>query len=190
MAHHLTRKNANKLAHKIYDEADEQATAMELANAILSSGKRGPNPPISISGADSNITHSRPLVESKESIIFNAAIRLKEAESLFSGHLGECWTALIDSYNKMTQDCSLKDEQTCQYLHNLLHKDATRFCGNAVQPYAAKFQMTADMISAQYNSPVRQNQILDYLKILSVDTFVETRLVEWAALVKVYAEVV
>lgn len=46
------------------------------------------------------------------------------------------------------------------------------------------------MLSAQYNSPVRQTHILDYLESLSVDSFVASGLCELGALAKVYSKIV
>lgn len=65
--------------------------------------------------------------------------------------------------------------------------DAAQFFANALEPYAATFPIAADMLSAKYNSPVRQNQIFNYLDSLSVETLVENGLEEWTTLAKMYA---
>lgn len=97
---------------------------------------------------------------------------------------------VLDSYNKMSHNYSLNDEQKRHYLHNLLSKDALRFYLNQVDPYAATLQIAADMIAVQNNSTVHQTQVIDYLNGLIIAKYVSTVMDETVVLAKIYAEVV
>lgn len=90
----------------------------------------------------------------------------------------------------MDRDYCLNGEQKKQYLHNLLAKEAARFYSDSMELNAATYQIAVDMITGQYNSAVRQGQVLDYLDGLSVDAYVEKGMDESEAWAKIYAEIV
>lgn len=71
-------------------------------------------------------------------------------------------------------------------MHNLLSGDAKRFYLDRVDGYATSYQQAIDLIENEYNSPVRQARVKNYVKTLRISTFTREDLDEGAALWKIY----
>lgn len=74
----------------------------------------------------------------------------------------------------MSRDYSVNDELERWYLHNLVAKDALRFYSSAMKPYVETFYIASEAIAAQYDSPIRQAQVLKYPDCLGLDKFNKT----------------
>lgn len=121
-----------------------------------------------------------------ERVAHNVAMQLKDTENEFDGDLGEYWSEYADSYQQIAKDYNLSMDQKLQYLHDILSKDALCFYLDALQPYATTYQQAVTMIDREYNSPVRQNRIKNYLNSLRVREFGETGLDVSSCLSKIY----
>lgn len=116
--------------HSLYHEANDRSAAIEIANAIIASGRQVRQNMAS----DTETQHVQPPSVSggteflsEERVAHNVAIRLKDADKKFSGDLGECWMDFLDEYQQISRDYKLNPAQKLQYLYNILSKDAQRF---------------------------------------------------------------
>lgn len=75
----------------------------------------------------------------------------------------------------MARNYRLSDEQKLHYFHNTLSKDAFLFLTLVVASIVSTFQRAVNFISAEYNSPVRQARIKNYLASLRIADFVGKR---------------
>lgn len=92
----------------------------------------------------------------------------------------------MDEYQQIARDYKLNPGQKLQYLHNILSKDAQRFYLDRVAHYATTFQQAIDMINQEYNSPVRQTRVKNFLNSLRVSEYVDQGMEVSSALAKVY----
>lgn len=176
------------LAQGLYTDAEDRNIAVQIASSIVASGRRAGSV-----GTPQEILNAQPSSHSGASVEFfsegrishNVAMRLKNMEQKFSGDLGECWQKYVDAYNQIARDYKLNPSQNLQYLHNTLSKDAQRFYIDRVEQYATTYQQAIDMIDREYNSPVRQTRIKNYLKSLRVRNFVLEGMEVSTALAKV-----
>lgn len=170
-----SRRITQTLAHELYSEDEDRESTIQSASLIISHGRRvwvelsptAPEPPQS-----QPQTFGASAVPS-DRIAHNVAMGLKDSNSQFDGDLEECWREYVDSYFQIAKDYYLTSDQKLQYLHIVLWKDALRFYLNAVQPYTTTFQQAVAMIDREYNSPVRQNRVKNYLTSLRVKNFEE-----------------
>ena len=139
----------------------------------------------------SHVTHATSTnIASPEKIAHNVAMRLREKDRKFSGDLGEPWMEYVDDYLQRSRDYFLTPSQKLQYLHNLLRGDAKKFYLDKMDGYATSFQQGIEMLEREYNSPVRQNRVKNYLNSLRVTTFVLQGIEMSAALAKVYKSII
>lgn len=186
---HSSRRVILTLAHGLYTEAEDRASSIENANLIVAAGRRVRQDITAVPDATMDQkTKDVPSQEhiSEERVAHNVAMRLKDSEKKFSGDIGECWHEFVDDYNQVSRDYKLSATQKLQYLHNILRNDASRFFLDRVQPYANTYVQAVDMIDKEYNSPVRQTRVKNYLSSLRVSTFVEEGTEISQALAKIY----
>lgn len=113
-------------------------------------------------------------------------MRLKDTDSEFDRELGERWSEYVDSCLRIPKDYNFTMEQKLQSLHNVLSTDALRFYLDAVQPHATTFKQAVAMNDQEYNSPVCQNRVKNYLTSLRVREFVGNGMEVSTRLSKVY----
>lgn len=82
----------------------------------------------------------------------------------------------IYEYQQIGRDYSLTPAQKLQYLPNILKKHAQQYYLDCVQSYTTTFEQAVDMISHEYNSPVSQTRVKNYLNSLRVSNFVAKEL--------------
>lgn len=188
---HSSRRVIMTLAHGLYDEPEERDAAVEMAQLIQASSRRvrsdlrNPEPsplPVNVPPAQGNSN----VQGFQGRLAHDVGMRLKDADKKFSGELGECWMEFVDDYQQVAIDYNLSPPQKLQYIHNLLSKDAKRFYLERVATYAQTFQQAVDMVNQEYNSPVRQTRVKNYLNSLRVSEFVKKGDEKSAALAKVY----
>lgn len=91
---HSSRRIILTLAHGLYHEAEDRSAAIEIANAIIASGRRmRQNVPSDIETESVQPSTATGVGEfvAEERVAHNVAMRLKDADKKFSGDLGECW---------------------------------------------------------------------------------------------------
>lgn len=79
--------------------------------------------------------------------------------------------------------------QKFQYLRNILCKDAQQFFLDRVEVFVTNFDQAVDMIGREYNSPVRQTRVNNYLNSVRVLDLVPKKLEVFVALSKVYRQI-
>lgn len=75
---------------------------------------------------------------------------------------------ICDNYRETARYYRLTNSQKKQLLHHILSKDAKLFYFNVVVLHKATFQQALDHISAEYNSPLRQNRVENYQSSLTI----------------------
>lgn len=189
LAQHSSRRIMLTLANGLYHEAEDRTAAMEMANEIIASGRRnrqGSHAPQNEQSTSTQQATRQGDSWSDDRVAHNVAMRLKDSDKKFTGNLGECWMEFVDEYQQIARDYKLSQTQKYQYLHNILAKDAQRFYLDRVENYATNFQQAVDMINQEYNSPVRQARVKNYLNSLRISDFVNGGMEVSAALAKVY----
>lgn len=191
---HSSRRTMMTLSHNLYEEAEDRAAAIEITNLIIAHSRRGrsatarnePQESESASqDARSNNYHNSP-----EKTAHNVAMRLKDQDKKFTGELGECWSEFVDHYVQVCNDYSLTQNQRLLLMHNILSKDAQRFYLDRVRDYASTFEQAVNMIEMEYNSPVRQTRVKNYLSNLRVSKLVNDGAEVSIALAKVYRQII
>lgn len=119
---HSSRRVILTLAHGLYTEAEDRNAAVEIANDIVSAGRRRRD-------ESSQATTSQPITEvsrehsanlSEDRVAHNVEMRQKDNDKKFSGDIGECWMEYFDEYQQIARDYKLTAIQKLQYLHNIL----------------------------------------------------------------------
>ena len=77
----------------------------------------------------------------------------------------------VDEYAQIARDYNINHIRRLQYLHKILRGDAKRFYLDRIDGYATTYQQAIDMINNEYNSPVRQTRVKNYLNSLRLRTF-------------------
>ncbi|GAB0496233.1 hypothetical protein MMPV_007545 [Pyropia vietnamensis] len=184
---HASHRIKMTLATALYPEAEERTVATELASEIEASGRRSRGP--AARGEESTpstaATATSPGV-SVDRAAHSIAMRFRDQASKFSGNLGESWSEFVAEYQQVARDYELTASQKLQYLHNLLRGDAKRFFLDRVQGTAATFAQAVDMVSAEYNSIVRQDRVKNYFSGLRLSSFVKDGTDVTTALEKTY----
>lgn len=119
-------------------------------------------------------------------VAHNISMRLKDAESKFSGDTAECREEYVDNYCQIARDYEHTDAQKLQFLHNVLSKDAKRFYNNVIAPHVATFQQAVDQISHEYNYPLRRSRGKSFLNGLRINSLIEEGTEASEALSSVY----
>lgn len=186
---HSSRRIILTLAHGLYEDAEDREAAIAIANSIVAEGRR-PRP----QSDDSALPSGRPPDPtenafrslSTDRVAHNVAIRLKDNQKKFNGDLGECWLEYVDEYEQISLDYNLTPPQKLQYMHNIVTKDAQRFYIDRVKAYANTFEQAVRMIDEEYNSPVRQARVKNFLSSLRVHDYIRDKIDAATALAKVY----
>ena len=96
----------------------------------------------------------------------------------------------VDEYFQISRGYNLGPFQKLQYLQNVLHGDAKRFYLDKVDGYATAFQQAVAMLEYEYNSPVRQTRVKNYLNSLRLSSYISQGVEASAALSKIYKSVI
>ena len=191
---HSSHRVINTLAHGLYEETEDTQAAMEMARAIIAAGRRPRtdlnNQPASQSSAPYRTTETLGTHASVGKPAHNIAMRPKERDKKFSGDLGESWMEFVDEYSQISRGYNLNPSQKLQYLDNLLNGDAKRYYLDKVDGYASSFQQAVSMLENEYNSPVRQTRVKNYLNSLRVSSYITQGVESSAALSKIYNSVI
>ncbi|KAK1866676.1 hypothetical protein I4F81_009192 [Pyropia yezoensis] len=113
-------------------------------------------------------------------------MRFRDSSSKFSGNLGKTWTEYVAEYQQVARNYDLSQEQRFQLMHNILSGDAKRFYLDEVQSYASTFKQAVEMVSAEYNSIVRQYRVKNYLAGYRISTLPTDGVAEAAGLEQTY----
>lgn len=180
------------LATQLYTDAEDRQAAIEIVQALRAAGRKN-RPDLSSHNAANTASNQSSLNNTNfssgiaaEKTAHNIAMRLKDNDKKFSGDLGENWMEFVDEYTQIARDYSLNPPQKLQYLHNLFRGDAKRFFLDRIASYATTFQQAVEMVTSEYNSPVRQTRVKNYLNTLRVSSFVSKGLAVPEALSQVY----
>lgn len=92
----------------------------------------------------------------------------------------------VDDYSQVARDYNLSIAQKLQYIYNILRGDAKRVSMGRVEGYASSYQQAVGMINSEYNSPVRQTRVKNYLTSLRLDSFESKGIRTSAALSQIY----
>lgn len=92
----------------------------------------------------------------------------------------------VDEYMQLCRDYTLSPTQKLQYMHYLLSEVSKRFYFDCVDGYATFYQQSIEFIEKEYNGPVRQARLKNYLNNLRISTFTAEGLDESAALSKMH----
>lgn len=186
---HSSRRVILTLAHGLYQESEDRNAAIDIANDIVSAGRRRRqdiSQGTTSQRQSSEQSQAQQANSSEERVAHNVAMRLRDNDKKFSGDIGECWMEFVDEYQQIARDYKLTATQKLQYLHNILSKDASRFYLDRVAHYATTFQQAVEMIDQEYNSIVRQTRVKNYLNNLRVSDFEANGDEISVALMKVY----
>ena len=96
----------------------------------------------------------------------------------------------VDEYPQIIRDYNLNPSQKLQNLQNLPNRDAKRYYLDKVDGYASSFQQAVSMLENEYNSPVRQNRVKNFLNSLRVSSYITQGVGSSAALSKIYKSVI
>lgn len=185
-----SRRMVQILAHELYSNAKDLDFAVQAATLIISYSRRARNK-LTEPSQEGPHPHTQPSVFklsklSSKRIVHNVAMWVKDIDSNFDGNLGDCWNEQIDSYEQTTNAYNLTIEKKLQYLDNILFRDALRFYHDFLQPFGTTYLQAVEMIDREYNSPVRQNRIYNYLNMLRVCEFEDAGLDGSVCLSKIY----
>ena len=97
---------------------------------------------------------------------------------------------LPPSWTVEPRDVILHPSQKLQYLHNVLYGDANRYYLDKVDGYASSFQQAVSILEKEYNSPVRQTRVKNYLNSLRVSSYITQGVESSAALSKIHKSVI
>ena len=190
MHQHSSRRIMMTLATNIYNEPEDTDAATAIVTEIMAAGKRMRGDLSRLSEQRSQSTRSNntphPSSSSTDKIARNVAMRLKDRDKKFSAALGESWMEFVDEYLQIGRDYSLSPTQKLQYMHNILSGDAKRYYLDRIDGYATSFQQAVELIEREYNSPVRQARVKNYLNQLRLNTIEAEGMEESAALAKLY----
>ncbi|GAB0493527.1 hypothetical protein MMPV_004811 [Pyropia vietnamensis] len=183
---HSSHRIKLTLATALYPEAEERTIATELATEVEAAGRRPRSSSTQQESTVTAATSSTPSGGSADRAAHNVAMRFRDQAAKFSGNLGESWSEYVAEYQQVARDYEMTASQKLQYLHNLLRGDAKRFYLDRVHGTAATFAQAVDMVSAEYNSIVRQDRVKNYLSGLRLSSFVKDGTDVTAALEKTY----
>lgn len=161
------------LSTALYLEAEERTVATELASEMEASGRRplicGTHQKSASSAATTTTFQSADVDRSAHDL----AMRFCDPVSKFSGNLRESWSEFVAEYHQVARDYELTASQKLQYLQNLLRGDAKRLFLDQLHGTAATFARAVDMVSAEYNSIVRQDLVKNCLTSLRLSSLVK-----------------
>ena len=193
LTQHSSHRAIMTIATDLYEDQEDVNAATEMAKAIVMAGRRtSPQNLDRQTGENSSAVRSTNQIGGSagnglgDKTAHNIAMRLKERDKKFSGDLGESWAEYVADYEQISRDYNLSVSKKLQYMHNLFRDDAKRFYLNNVDGYATSFKQAVEMIGNEYNSPVRQNRVKNYLKSLRLSQFVKEGKGESEALSKLY----
>lgn len=186
LAQHSSHRIKMTLATALYPEAEERTIAMELASEVEAAGRRSRTPAPQQQSALTTGSSAAAPSAGVDRAAHNVAMRFRDQAAKFSGNLGESWSEYVAEYQQVARDYELNATQKLQYLHNVLRGDAKRFFLDRVHGTAATFAQAVDMVSAEYNSIVRQDRVKNYLSSLRLSSFVKDGTDTTAALEKTY----
>lgn len=182
---HSSHRVIMTLATSLYVDPEDRVAANQLATELVAAGRRvsgsaaASQPPSPNRRGDASPAAS-------DRTAHNIAMRFRDSSSKFSGNLGEAWMEYVAEYQQVARDYDLSQEQRFQFMHNILSGDAKRFYLDKVQSYASSFSQAVDMVSAEYNSIVRQNRVKNYLSGYRMSTLLTDGVTEAAALEQTY----
>lgn len=183
---HSSHRIKMTLATALYPEAEERTIATELASEVEAAGRRSRTPGSQQQSALTTGSSAATPSAGVDRAAHNVAMRFRDQAAKFSGNLGESWSEYVAEYQQVARDYELTATQKLQYLHNLLRGNAKRFFLDRVHGTAATFAQAVDMVSAEYNSIVRQDRVKNYLSSLRLSSFVKDGTDTTAALEKTY----
>lgn len=190
---HSSRPIILTLAHNLYTNVEYRLAAIEMANQIIAAGRRLRTNVLEQQSATTvdtpSVEHSSNERSPEERMAHSVAMRLKNNKQKFSGDLGECLHEYVDQYNQIARDYKLSAAQKLQNLHSILWKDAQQFYLDRVQAFVANFDKAVEMVSCEYNFPVRQTLVKKFLNSLRASDYVSEGLEISAALSKVYRQI-
>lgn len=96
---------------------------------------------------------SRPSSEYLEHVAHNVPMRLKGAESNFSGNTTECWDEFAGTCVQITKAYGLSNEQMLQVLHDLLSKDALN--STSLSSFSTKKHCSRRLTWSDWNTTAR-----------------------------------
>ena len=175
LAQHSSHRVVMTLAHGLCEETEDTQAAIEMAREIVAAGRRQrvQTPSSSSHGEQSPAPRTSGSVSTPtEKVAHNVAMGMTENEKKFSGDLGESGMEYVDDYLQVCRDYSLSPPQRLQFLHNLLRGDVKRYYLNKIDGYETSFQQAIQILEEEYNSPVRQTRVKNYLNSLRVTAFV------------------
>lgn len=88
----------------------------------------------------------------------------------------------VAEYQQVARAYDLSQEHRFRYRRKILSGHAERISLDEVQSYATSFSLAVDMVSAEYNSIERQNQVKNYLVGYRMSTLLSDQVPEAAAL--------
>ena len=182
---HSSRRIMMQLATNIYMDDEDKIAAESIVKEIIAEGRRVHK------NNDAVVPTPEPSTpqgstQSHEKLVYYIGNRFRNAESKFSGDLGESWTEYVSEYQQVARDYSLTPKQKKQYLHNLLKGDAKRYYLDRVDNEINTFAEAVRMIGEEYNSLVRQNRVKNHLTGLRITKYTDNNLDELEALERVY----
>ncbi len=182
---HSSHRVIMTLATSLYVDPEDRVAANQLATELFAAGRRvGASGAVSQPPSPARRGDATPVAGDRTA--HNIAMRFRDASTKFSGNLGEAWMEYVAEYQQVARDYDLNQEQRFQYMHNILSGDAKRFYLDKVQSYATSFNQAVDMVSAEYNSIVRQNRVKNYLVGYRMSTLISDGVTEAAALEQTY----
>lgn len=99
--------------------------------------------------------------------------RFKDKENKFGGKDDEDLFEHFLSYETVSEDYKLTDEQNNKYVHNLFKEEALRFYNQYVKQSSISYRDTKAMMLRHFNSADVQNLIKNELMTLNFNTFIE-----------------
>lgn len=103
---HSSHRVVMKLAHGLYEEAEDTQAAIEMAREIVAAGLR-PRSTTSGSSSSQMTKATSTNIAFPEKTAHNVAMRLREKDKTFSSDLGESWMEYVDEYLQLSRDYSL-----------------------------------------------------------------------------------
>jgi len=166
------KPSSRVLAEGLYEGAEDTAAAQQLINETDEADAR-----IARYGVNAEDTERRPheggqIPSTGARAAHQIGMRFKHPADKFSGEDDEFWEEFVEEYDLVCENYGLDETQKLMYLHNLVRGNAKRFYLTSYIQTCRTYIQAVGRIAAEYNSPVKQNQIHNKLSDLRMRSFV------------------
>jgi len=183
---HGSRRVVKSLANGLYENSEDTVVANNMANAIVTAGRRSTVTEQATSSSPPRNRNTRESGSHSSNVVYSVSKAYYREGSKFSGEIGQSWNEAVANYQQVAKDYELTDRQKLQYIHYMLDGDAKRYYYDSVEPQAGTFNHAIMLIGNEYNSMVRQNRVKNVLSTLRLQQHIGEDGDEGKALANIY----